>query len=101
MAEIFTVFVQIEPPKGKFEGKCAEGCYVVENGEVVLVDRYGKPAFDDAGKKYVHKLADGDNPKQIAARLTKDLRKALRGPNAPPRGFSSPINYPKSWNSVA
>jgi len=51
MAEIFTVFVQIEPPKGKFEGKCAEGCYVVENGEVVLVDRYGKPAFDDAGKK--------------------------------------------------
>jgi len=78
MTEIHTVFVQIEPPKGKFEGRCAEGMYIVENGEVVLVDRHGKPAHDDTGKKYAHKLADGDNPKQIAARLNKDLRKALR-----------------------
>lgn len=101
MAKIFTVFVEIERPRGDFHGTVIEGAYIVENGEVVLVDRHGKPAHDDTGKKYSHKLAEGDNPKQIAARLTKDLRKALRGPNAPPRGFSGPSNYPKSWNSVA
>jgi len=99
IAKIFTAFVEIERPRGDFHGKVIE--YIVENGEVVLVDRHGKPAHDDTGKKYSHKLAEGDNPKQIAARLTKDLRKALRGSNASPRGFSGPINYPKSWNSAA
>jgi hypothetical protein len=50
---------------------------------------------DERGKVYRHTLQAGDNPKAIAARLTKELRLTFRGKNAPVRGFSGPINYPK------
>ena len=94
---IHTVFIQIDPPKGRHPGRVAEGCYIVEDGVLVLTDRKGNPARDDNGHKYTHKIADGDNAKQIAAWLTKELRKALRGNGAAPRGFGSSIDYPKSW----
>ena len=50
--------------------------------------------------KYTAKLAECENPKPVAGILTKKLRKALRGPNAGPNGFSRPIHYPKSWKKV-
>jgi|SRR5690349_13957790 len=99
MIDVHTVFVQIQSPKPGFSGRVVEGNYIIKDGEVVLVDRRGNAAQDDTGKKYTHKLAAGDNPKQIAARLTRELRKALRGPNAPPSGFGGPINYPKMKNA--
>jgi hypothetical protein len=96
MAEVHTVFVQIEAPKGNFRGRVVEGCYIVDDGKVILTNRRGEPVQDDTGKNYEQRLAEGDNPKQIAGILTKKLRKALRGGNALPSGFSGPINYPKT-----
>jgi hypothetical protein len=100
MVEVLSVFVQLEAPKGKSPGKAIEGCYIVDSGMVILTNRRGEPVQDDSGKKYTQKLGDGDNPKQIAARLTKQFRGALRGNNAAPHGFSGPIEYPKSWKVV-
>jgi len=90
-----TVFVQIEAPKGSYEGRAIEGCYIVDSDMVTLTNRRGEPVHDDNGKKYTQKLGDGDNPKQIAARLTKQFRNALRGNNAAPIGWNKPLSYPK------
>jgi hypothetical protein len=47
------------------------------------------------GYHYSHKLAEGENPKTIAGRLTRELRSALRGKDAPVQGLDGPIHYPK------
>jgi hypothetical protein len=96
-----SVFIQIRKPDGDDPGQVAEGAFIVEDGVVILTDRDGNPARDDDGKFYKRKLADGQNPKVIAGRLTRELRSALRGKNAPTNGFDGPIHYPKSWGSVA
>jgi hypothetical protein len=77
--------------------KTAEGAFIVEDGVVILTDREGNPAPDGDGKFYKQKLADGQNPKVITARMTRELRTALRGKNAPVNGFDGPIRYPKSY----
>jgi hypothetical protein len=104
MTEIFHVFPEIEKAKGKFPGRVVEGCYIIENGEVILTDRHGKPVQNDDGRQYRKKLdPEGDiavQAKEFAALSTKAFRKELRGPNAPARGMSGPINYPKSWKGV-
>jgi hypothetical protein len=91
-----SVQIQIKPPKGEFPGQTAEGMFIVEDGVVILTDREGNPARDGDGKYYKQKLADGQNPKVIAGRLTRELRTALRGKNAV-NGFDGPITYPKSY----
>jgi hypothetical protein len=91
------VTIQIKPPSGSFPGQTAEGAFIVEDGVVVLTDREGNPARDGDGKFYKQKLADGQNPKLIAGRLTRQLRTALRGKDAPVNGFDGPIHYPKSY----
>src|SRR5262249_42615874 len=83
-----TVFVQIEAPKPGFEGRVAEGCYILEGGVLTLTNRRGDPVRDTEGQSYTQKLEPGDNAKQIAGLLTKKFRK--------PAGFSGPITYPKT-----
>jgi hypothetical protein len=48
------------------------------------------------GKTYTQKLAEGEDARVIAARLTKKLRLALRGKNAPVARFRRPIEYPSN-----
>jgi hypothetical protein len=60
-----------------------------------MTDAAGKPAEDETGKRYTHKLGPADDPRPIACRLTKELRKAFRGSEAPKAGFEGKINYPK------
>jgi hypothetical protein len=91
-----SVFIQIRKLDGADPGQVAEGAFIVEDGVVILTDRDGNPARDGDGKFYKRKLADGQNPKVIAGRLTRELRTALRGKNAPVNGFDGPIRYPKS-----
>jgi hypothetical protein len=88
MAEVQTVLVQIEPPKGTFNERAVEGCYTVENDFLTLTNRRGEPVRDAEGNGYTHKLEPGDNPKQVAGLLTKKFRKVRRGNNTPARGFS-------------
>jgi|SRR6516164_10373884 hypothetical protein len=97
MPEIHTVFVQTEAPKGNFPGRVVEGKYIVEGDQVTLTNRRGDPVRDAEGRTYTQKLIADDNPKQIAGRLTKKFRNVRCGKDFPPRGFSGPIEYPKSW----
>jgi hypothetical protein len=86
--------IQIKPPSRSFpHGQTAEGAYIVEDGVVILTDREGNPARDGDGKFYKQKLADGQTPRVIAARLTRELRSALRGNDAAKNGFDGPIHY--------
>ena len=89
-----TVFVQIRPPKNGDAGQVVEGMYIVADGVVMLTDRESNPATDERGRKYTHKLREGESPKVIAGRLTRELRTALRGAG-PTAGFDGPIAYPK------
>ena len=100
MPDILTVFVQTEPPKGKFHGRVIEGCYIVEGESVTLTNRHGKPVRDADGKTYTQKLIPGENPKPVAGVLTRRFAKARRGGDAPPKGFGAPIEYPKNGNIV-
>ncbi len=95
MTKVHTVYVQLAAPGGQYQfGKVAEGAYVVEDGVVILTDRDGKPARDSDGKRYEHKLQDGENAKRTAGRLTRKLRDALRDRSGGMEGFGGEINYP-------
>jgi hypothetical protein len=76
---ITTVLPSDRDPVGAVE----VGYYKVENGILQMVTEAGKPA----GKKY--KLQPGDDPKTIAARLTKEAwMKRARESN-----FDRPLRY--------
>ena len=91
--KVESVVVQLKRPRGSFPGRTCEGCYVVEDGVVMLTDYEGKPALDDHGYRYSKKLAEGDVAEVIAGRLTRELHLALRGKDAPVQGFDSKIEY--------
>jgi hypothetical protein len=93
--EVKTIAVQISPPTTSSpQGIIVEGAYIVTDGKVTLTDRDGRPVRDPDGRYHSQKLADGDNPRVIAARLTKKFRSVLRGDRKSASGFSSPLNYP-------
>ncbi len=49
-------------------------------------------------KKYTHNLSEGEDPLNVAARLTKELRKAS-GVGADYADFDCPISYPAMKNA--
>jgi hypothetical protein len=93
--EVRTIFAEVRRPRGLDHGAVVEGAYVVEDGAVVLTDRTGVPVRDERGKHYRHVLTPNDNPRAIAARMTKEFRSALRAKDQRRDGFSGPIHYPK------
>lgn len=92
--EVFSVTTQIKGPTENHPGQFAEGCYTVADDAVTLTDRNGIPVRDNDGKFYKRKMA-GQPARLIAARLTKEFRRALLGKNHI-GGFNGPISYPKS-----
>jgi formylmethanofuran dehydrogenase subunit A len=66
-------------PSGDSPGAIAEGRYTFEDGEIVLSDRLGAAVREGEGKTYSQKIAEGEDPQTIAARLTRKFRQALRG----------------------
>ncbi len=95
MTTVHTVFVQLRPPKNGDQGRVIEGAYTLVDGVVTLTNRKGEPACDGDGKRYVHKLKDGENARVIAGRLTRQLRDALKGSSGSVAGFGQPISYPR------
>ena len=94
--EVFTVYAQVRAPRGRNDpGAVVEGAFVTDGNTVTLTDRTGNPVRDQHGKLYTRKIANGDSPKTIAARMTKDFRSMLRGKDGRVSGFDRPIQYPK------
>jgi hypothetical protein len=95
--EVKTIFAQVRAPRGANDpGAAVEGRYVLEDGAVVLTDRDGAPVRGERGESYRHTLTPSDDERQIAARLTKQFRSALRGKaGAPLAGFEyGALRYP-------
>jgi hypothetical protein len=92
--EVFTIQAQIAAPSKRLrQGAVVMGCYIVDDGHVVMTDAQGEPITDKDHKEYRHKLAPGDNPKSIAARLVRRVRDKERGKRIV--GFNGqPIVYP-------
>ena len=84
---IYDVVVQIHPSKSDYVGQVCEGKYCYEDGVVTLVDHHGNPV-----KNYAQKIGPGENPRLIAARMTKQFYLARRGKSV--NGFDGPIAYP-------
>jgi hypothetical protein len=95
MSEVRQVIVTIKPPKDGFPGQVAYGWYTLQDGVVTLTDREGNPAGEETGRKFIYKLAPGEDARTIACKRTNELRLALRGNSAPVAGFEGKINYPK------
>jgi hypothetical protein len=96
--EVHKVWIHIKPVSRALPtGQVAYGFYTLVDGVVTMTDAKGKPATDEAGKVYTHKLETNDDANIIAGRLTRQLRDALLGKkDAPPSGFGAPLNYPKA-----
>ena len=89
------VEVQIEKPTADFPGRTVQGIYTFEEGVVTLTGRAGVPVRDTEGNTYCKKLDAGEDPHLVAGRLTRQLRKALRGDKKRPAGFAKHLHYPK------
>ena len=85
MALVQTVTIQLQRPRGDFPGKIGTSSYVVEDGTVLLVDKYGSP-IDRV--RYGRKLKPGEDAKAVACVLT---RQRLGGKST---SFNRKINYP-------
>jgi hypothetical protein len=95
---VYAVTIIVAKPSRKEPlGRLAYGFYTEADGLVTLTDKEGKPAGDETGKKYSRKLAPNEDGRAVACIMTKQLRLALKGNNAPNNGFEkSKINYPKT-----
>lgn len=91
--EVKTVFAQIRRPSKDDEGQVVMGFYIIEDGAVFLTDKDGT-TVREFGRYFSQKLCKGDDPRVIAARLTKELRNALLGKSPTTAGFSKPLVYP-------
>ena len=94
MTEVHTVICQIQAPSRVCPtGKCVEGCFVIsEDNVLILTDRAGNAATDIDGRQYTHALGPNEDARTIARRLTKELRGALRGGDAPARASTGRSN---------
>jgi hypothetical protein len=95
--QVKQITTQVDKPGRKYpHGRVAFGYYTVTDDNLLtMTDAAGKPAEDETGRRYTHMLGPNDDPRAIAARLTRELRKAFRGSEAPKAGFEGKIPYRK------
>jgi hypothetical protein len=95
--EVKVIFAEVRRPRGTDPGAAVEGRYVLEDGAVVLTNHEGTPVRDDRGKLYRRAVTPNDPERQVAARMTKEFRSALRGKDGGHvAGFEyGPLRYPK------
>ena len=87
MTAVQTVTIQLERPRGSFPGKVETGSYIVQDGTVLLVDKYGSP-IDRV--RFGRKLRPGEDAKAVACVLT---RRRVSGKSS---SFNRPLRYPKT-----
>jgi hypothetical protein len=73
-------------------GRVSYGRYAVEDGKVVMYDEDETPVTDRRGNRYELELVEGIEPDQIAARLTKLIRRDQGGDKS---GFNRLLTFPK------
>ena len=94
MPDVRSVTAQIQPATETFPGQVTTGYYTVEAGKITMTTADGVPVLDPTTKaKFEFALRDGDNESRIAAMLTKDVRRALRGESKDTEKFRQAIDY--------
>lgn len=88
---IQSILVQIAPQSEGDPGQATEGFYTVKDGYLQMTFRDGKPLDNPL---YRVLLADGAKPDEIAANLTKIIRREMSGELVP--GFNRVMSYPKA-----
>jgi hypothetical protein len=82
-------FIQLRGARGGDPGHVDQGWFIIKDGFVILTDEHDKPYLDATGR-YEMKLAEGENPKDIAAILFRQWR----GENRSGDDFRRRLNYP-------
>jgi hypothetical protein len=97
MREIFQIYAQVSPcSDSEPTGVVTEGWYYIEDGTLTMCDPEGvviRGGID--GNRLTHKLAKGENPRTIAARLCLRRFYAQRDTNAEFHRRISPREYPR------
>jgi hypothetical protein len=92
MSKLKEIVVMIDAPVDGSPGRVSYGRYAIEDGKVVMYDEDDAPVTDRRGNRYEHELVEGIEPDQIAARLTKKIRRDQGGDKS---GFNRPLIFPK------
>src|SRR5262245_43141750 len=89
--------VQVEPcGPAHPEGQTTLGFYIIVDGNhLIMTDGDGSPVRHTNGELYEHRLLPDQDPRPIAVRFTKEIRKAARGESIP--GFYRRLAYSDKW----
>src|SRR5262249_8896033 len=89
--------VQIEPCSPAYpQGQTTFGYYLIVDGNrLVMTDGEGGIVRHQNGEPYEHMLEPGQDPRPIAVRFTREIRKHARGESVP--GFYRRIAYSDKW----
>jgi hypothetical protein len=97
---VHEVWATVRRPKddGTDLGQVTAGYYTLADGMLTMTDSTGVPVRKmQSGEKYTHKMKEGEDDRQIASRLTREIYHMLRGETAATAtGFGRAINYPTS-----
>ena len=102
MTEVKTIVVPLgRPSRTKPAGTSTHGHYRVEGNEVVMTGPDGEDVTGPDGQRYRGTFGNKSgefNEREMAAKLTKEIRLALRhDASRRPDGFSEAIVYPKGF----
>lgn len=86
------VVVQLEAPTEHDPGQITEGFYSVADGVLAMVYANGSPVLID-GKPIEARLGPNDNPRAIAGRLTREVRRALANVTETEERFNRTLRY--------
>lgn len=99
MPEVHSTYAIIANPNPAIPGdtgRISVGYYIVTDGVLTMTDSKGAAVRNPHnGERCTHKLADGEDSRAIASRLTKKIRTARAGGDAA-AAFNQPLTYPPS-----
>jgi hypothetical protein len=94
MSDVQKVTVQISPARDNDPGSVTFGYFKIDaDGVLIMTDGDGVPVRRQNGEYYKHRLEPDDNPRAIAAKLTREIRRMAHGETV--AGFHQKLEYPK------
>ncbi len=94
---VHQVYAQIEKPdRASPAGRVSLGYYILQDNVLQMTTSEGVKIRDADGKVFEHALKPNDDPRVIAQRLTKTIRRMFRGETKSEERFGRPLKYPKT-----
>lgn len=93
MSELQRVEIMIEPATQTFPGRVSFGYFRIKGDKIVMCGENGRPIVDRLGNRYERSLGPSQNPQTIAALLTHQIRRKVRGDEL--GSFNRPLPPPE------